>query len=1048
MLIYTLLPFSIKNTETLIYNYIKFFKLLLLNKLFILIPNSIKFNKGFINFYIKKIKFNTNNIDLKYISYKSFLNPFYQISLPVKINILNNNKFNFNFKLFKFPKIDLEGNIICNGLKKIFISKIKRDSGLYFSKLKQKNSKISRASIIFNNNLFIIDLNYKNIIISDLVNKIEINFIIFLHYLGITNFDIIKYSKYGTSIFLKNLLKFNLKEYKLFKYQHFNYLHKLKLFSFYFGKISYNYNFISNLETNKILITFKNKWNLDNKFGFQIKNIFIYLYKDLINILDYLIDLKFNKKSIVDIDNFTNKTIETLPDLILNQLSIIIEKRLVFLITNINKLNRYSNIQFINFINNKKFIFNFKEQFNINPLIQYSDQINSLSEIMHKFKWIKSNKLHIQDINLRDIKSSEIGKLCLINTSEGLNSGLIVYLPQNSLIINNEILTPFNSQNNKKIKLLNFKSISSLNQEKKKIILTKNLIRKNKYFSTLNTIILYKNYLEKSNNSNLILFSEKELFSFAENLIPFIFHNDPTRSLMGAKMQMQSLPLIYNQKALISTETEQILSRKNNNIYSLQEGIIVFVSSYKIIVRDLLNREISYYLPNYKFSNQKTLINYIPIVWVGERVNLGQLLANSQELKDNEFSIGTNCFVMYGSYKGYEFEDALIINKQLIENNIFSSLHMDCYEISLGYNLKNFSEIITSKIPKYNKFIKRNLDTFGIIKESSKVLDKDLLCGKIKFYNLTLKQESLGYFLFNLFGYKIRHIKDTSILISLGNYGRVAKIEINSIPQTIKNLNLYLKLKIFIIKQRILEIGDKLCGRHGNKGVISHIANSIDLPYTKDSISPDIITTSLGVPSRMNVGQLYETLFGLSCNYLDKRLLIKNNLNTKLGSNYLKSLLYFYLKELNFYKGISSFNSYNFGKTNFFDGKTGKKIKGSILFGISFYTKLIHMVKDKIHYRTIGPYSIVTQQPIKSRSKQGGQRFGEMEVWALEAFGAAYNLKELFTLKSDNIKGRLNLQEYLLYNFSIKNVILSESFNLIIKELKSLALNIEALILI
>nr|QEM01902.1 plastid-encoded DNA-directed RNA polymerase beta [Nephromyces sp. ex Molgula occidentalis] len=1045
-MIYSLISFSLKNTETLVYNYIKFFKIILINKIFNLLPKFIIINNFYIKFYLKNIKFNTNNNDLRLLNYTNYLiNPYYKIYLPIEIKSLTKN-FIFNFYLFQFPKINLEGNIILNGLKKIFISKIKKNTGLYFSKILKKNFNIYKASILFNNNLLNIELNKNYIYIYDLKHKIKINFIILIHYLGISNKDIIKYSRYGNSIFLKILLKNTLIEYNNFLNKKLYYLNILKKISFYFGNLFYNINFLL-YKNNKYLINIKHKLFLDNKFGFQIKDNWIYIYQDLINILDFLIDFKFNKKNLLNLDNFANKKLENLSDIILNQLNIIIEKRLKFFLQNLNKINNLSNLNFINYINNKQFIFNFKEQFNINPLIQYLDQINSLSLIMHKFKLIKSNKLNLKDLNLRDIKTSELGKLCLINTSEGFNSGLIVYLPQNMIINNNEILTPYKIQLKKNIKLFNIKLINSLKQEKIKLSLTNNFIKKNKIFYLLNSINLYKNFLEKTTLNKLIYFTETEILSLSENLIPFIFYNDPTRTLMGAKMQTQSIPLIYNQKALITTKTNQTLIRKNNNIYSLQEGIVSFVSSYKIIIRDINNREIIYYLPNYIFSNQKTIINYKPVVWVGERIYLGQIIANNQEFKDNEFTLGNNCFVLYNSYKGYEFEDALIINKKLIEENIFSSLHMKCYEISCLYNYNNFLEIISFKLPKYNKFLKRNLDNYGIIKEGSKILDNDILCGKLRFYNLTKNQESLGFFLFNLFGYKLRNIKDNSIFISLGNSGRVVKLELFSTNYSINELNIYLKLRIFIIKQRILEVGDKLWGRYGNKGVIAHIANSIDLPFTADSIIPDLITTSIGVPSRMNIGQLYETLFGLNCNYLDKRILIKNNLNYKLGTNYLKLLLYDYLKQINLYKGISNFSSYNYGKSILFDGKTGKKLKGSVLLGTSFYTKLIHMVKEKIHYRTIGPYTSLTQQPIKSRSKQGGQRFGEMEVWALEAFGASYNLKELFTLKSDNIQGRLNLQEYLLDNLSLKNSTLSESFYLIINELKSLSLNIESLIL-
>nr|QEM01843.1 plastid-encoded DNA-directed RNA polymerase beta [Nephromyces sp. ex Molgula occidentalis] len=1042
---YSLLSFSIKNTETLVSNYLTFLKITLINKLYKLVPNSINYNNIFIKFHIKDLKFNTNKYEINHLNYiNNKINPTYKVSFPIEL-FFDNKKLKFNFNLFKFPKIDSQNNLILNGLKKIFISKITRDSGLYFNLIQKNNYTVYKASLLFNNlNLINIEFKNNNFKIYNFKQKIEIDYIIFLHYLGISNKDIIKLSRYGNSIFLKNILKTSIKNYNYILKNIPFYLKHLEELAFYFESINFNIykNIFVNIVKKQYFSNFIEIEKLQNRIGSVFRNNLTYLSTDLIQILDFLIDFKFNKRNILDLDNFSNKKLENIINIFLDQTNNILEKRLTFLLNNLTRLNSTNKFNFINLINNKQNIYNFKDQFNIHPLIQYLDETNSLSKFMHKFKLIKSNNVYIKEFKLRDIRTSELGKICLINTSEGLNSGLVVYLPENIIINNSQITTPLKTN----IKTFKIKTISSIEQEKYNISLESKILRKNNKSLSLNSIIFYKNYLEKNFLNKESYFKESELFSLSQNLIPFLIHNEPTRALMGAKMQTQSLPLIYKQKPLITTNSNQILSRKNNNIYALQEGIITYVSSYKIIIRDILNREIIYYLPNFNFSNQNTLINYIPLVWPGERVFPGQLLANSQDFIDNEFSIGNNCFILYGSYLGYDFEDALIINKNLLKNHIFTSLHLNSYEISCLYEGDSYSEITTWKVPKYTTYAKRNLDKFGIIKEGSKVLEDDLILGKIRLYNLNNKLESLGKFLYVLFGHQLRNIKDTSVLISSGNAGRVAKIELFSNSNVFKDPNSYLKFKIFIIKQRILEIGDKLWGRYGNKGVIAHIADPVDLPYTEDSITPDIITTSVGVPSRMNLGQLYESLFGLNFYYLDKRILLQNNLNSKLGSNYLKTLLYNYLKQLNIYQGMSQFNSYNFGKSQLFNGKTGKMLKGTSLLGVSFYTKLIHMVKEKVHYRTIGPYSNITQQPIKSRSKKGAQRFGEMEVWALEAFGAAYNLKELFTFKSDNIKARFNLQEYLLYNLPLKSSILSESFYLILNQLKSLALNIETLI--
>nr|QEM01752.1 plastid-encoded DNA-directed RNA polymerase beta [Nephromyces sp. ex Molgula occidentalis] len=1044
-MIYSIIPFSIQD---IYYNYNSsknFITNLLPNKLKVLLPKILPINFNLnniskIKFNVNDIKFNTTKYDFTNIPFNTNLNPNYQVILPVEI-YQNLQKFKFNFILFEFPKINSKGDLILNGLQKTYILKLQKQLGLYFKKIIKKNNIIYQAYIIFKfNHIISIELiNNTEIKLYDFKYKISINLITLLNYLNIPNTFITNFSRYGNSILLNKLLnnhnlndKLNKNYYKLIK-SYFN-TPTIELTSNYIQKpenIFLNYEYINQ--------------HLHQYFGNRETFSSSYLSTDLILIIDILLDFKFKKRSIPDIDNFGMKKLNTVNDIFLNQLDFILEKRIKILLTFLTKF-KLINKKFINNINKKKYISSFKEFFNINPLIQYSDQINSLSKIMHKVKITKTTSSNIKDFNLREIRFSELGKLCLINTSEGINSGLITYLPENIYINSNfTIETPIYN-NNLTNETFNSTFLNVFNKEKNNLSFNQISLRKNKSFNKLLNVTFYKNSLNVTPIKNKdILVTKNQVFSLSENLIPFIFYNDPGRSLMGAKMQMQSIPLIYKQKAYVITGTEQLLSRKNNWIYSLQEGIITYVSSYKIIIRDLLNREIIYYLNNYNFSNQNTIINFIPSVWVGERISAGQLLAVNQDFEDNEFSIGNNLSVLYGSYLGYEFEDALIINKSLIYNNIFTSLHLTCYETSFIINNTLIPEFSSINIPKYTSFEKRNLDKFGIIKEGSKILDNDLLIAKISLIKFYSYKDSINKFLSTLFGYRLRNIVDKSIKNSIGNSGRVVKLEFVTNNNITFN-NTYLKIRIFIIKQRFLEIGDKLCGRHGNKGVISYISNNVDLPYNWNSISPDLITSPIGVPSRMNLGQLIETILGINCLFSDKRLLINSNLNYKFGANYLKTLLYNYIKESNYYNGYNT-NSYNLGKSLFFDGRTGKMLKNSILFGCSFYTKLIHMVKDKVHYRTIGPYSHLTQQPVKGRSQQGGQRFGEMEVWALEAFGSAYNLKELLSYKSDDIKGRTNLNNYLLGTQDLKSSFIPESFNLVLTELKGLALNIESLLI-
>lgn len=355
-------------------------------------------------------------------------------------------------------------------------------------------------------------------------------------------------------------------------------------------------------------------------------------------------------------------------------------------------------------------------------------------------------------------------------------------------------------------------------------------------------------------------------------------------------------------------------------------------------------------------------------------------MTSTQDIFCSEFIAGNNLLVSYGNFFGYNFEDAIVINKKLVYSQLFSSLHFKVYEIIFTlFNQQTF-EVSTINVPKKNSFCMRNLDAFGIVKEGVKILSNDILISKMHINKLKLVSLPLFNLICILFGQEIRNIKDESIIVSSGDSGRVVKIEIFSFLNNISSSSgPYLKCRIYICKQRLLSVGDKLCGRYGNKGVVAYISSSNDLPYSSTGIIPDIITDSLGIPSRMNIGQLLENLFGLSCYFYNIRLCISNMFN--LPKFYFKALIYNYLNKLkNKIGNLFLYNSYLPGQILLRDGRTGYKIIEPSFLGVSKYSKLIHMVKDKIHYRTIGPYTEIMQQPVKGRNKLGGQRFGEMEI--------------------------------------------------------------------
>nr|WPW47565.1 RNA polymerase subunit beta [Coccidia sp. AB-2023a] len=1043
----------VKNIETIYNKYEILLKIYLLKYFKTLLPNIIYNKEKTLQFKFlpEFIKFKFNKLSSEYNTLSKELNSKLQVLIPLKITHKTLNKtWSTYYNILELPKIDFNGNFILNGMKRVIVSKLVRNNGIYFKSYNKYNENVYRANIILNSfRNFSIELSSDGIFLYTNINK-KLNLIKLIHFLGLSNKEIISYSRYGNSFYIKELLLKANKDYyftskdlvELEKVKNILYLISTNLHLKYFKNKYNTFNHINNL-----------KVQLINRFGNFSNKTESILALDLISIFDFLLDLKFNKRTLNDLDHFGNKNLESLGNIISSHL----ETSLPFKLTKI--LNFLFKYKFKNIllkdlkdflIKNKLLI---KELLIVNPLIQYLEEINSVSQLMHKVKISCINPESISpsraSIDIRDVRPSQLGKLCILDTNEGSSSGLVEALAKDARITNKGIIeTPIISNKNRTsyLKYLN------IFEQENFVVSFENIIKQKKnIFNNYTTIITFEKG-EIKNNSNIsnsfYKLNPSNLLSYTENLIPFLFYNDPTRCLMGARMQTQSVPLIYRQKPYILTGFESIVASKSCNILrAYQEGIVTKVTSYKIVIRDLFNREITYYLQKYKKTNQGTLIYQTPLVWPGEKVTSGQLLIETQDISDYEFNIGNNLNILYGSHYGYEYEDALIISNKLLYKNIFTSLHFDIYETKY-YNIPlEGPEFSSLNIPKRSLYQKRHLNSLGIIKEGVKVLDGDILISKVVVTNVTLKHSTMSEIIVSLFGSKLRQTQDKSIIVPIGKSGRVVKIELFSVKNKLykKQFQSYLKLRVFVIKQRMLQIGDKLCGRHGNKGVISNIAEEIDLPYTNFYQSPDIITGPLGVPSRMNLGQLFESLFGYVCSIKNKRLIINSLLNKKLNSNYTKNYLYNYLYLLKDYTGnFKQFNPYIPGKVLLRDGRSGYRLKGSSFIGNIQYSKLIHMVKDKVHYRTIGSYNEITQQPIKGRGKGGGQRFGEMEVWALEAFGASYNLKELLNSKSDDLSSRKTLQEYILTGKDSEASSLSESFKLIIRELHGLNLNLES----
>jgi len=537
---------------------------------------------------------------------------------------------------------------------------------------------------------------------------------------------------------------------------------------------------------------------------------------------------------------------------------------------------------------------------------------------------------------------------------------------------------------------------------------------------------------------DFISISPVQVVSVAASLIPFFEHDDANRALMGSNMQRQSVPLLLPQKPIVGTGLEnQIAIDSGMTVNAKSSGIIESVTANQIIIKNVLGQKLNYKLQKYLRSNQQTCINQRPIIWKGEKVKSGQMLTDGPSISTNELALGQNVLVGYMPWQGYNFEDAILINERLVYDDIFTSIHIERYKIEID-SASELSEQTTKNIPNLNLSQLENLNDDGIVRVGTFLKPGDIMVGKV-ILNDTSEQLPESKLLRAIFGAKAKGVKDNSYRMPDGEYGRV--IETITFNRRTKLTYKFEKIYVFIAQIRKIQVGDKIAGRHGNKGIISRILARQDMPFLPDGTPIDIILNPLGVPSRMNVGQLYECLLGLAGDKLNCRFKILP-FDEMYGLEMSRILINKKLRQASIINDESwLFNPYAPGKIVLIDGRTGQEFENPITVGKAYMLKLIHLVDDKIHARATGPYSLITQQPLRGKAQQGGQRFGEMEVWALEGFGAAFTLKELLTIKSDDMEGRNETLNAIVKGQQIPKFGIPESFKVLLQELRSMGLD-------
>jgi len=757
---------------------------------------------------------------------------------------------------------------------------------------------------------------------------------------------------------------------------------------------------------------------------------------DIVASLRYLVNLYHGIGYIDDIDHLGNRRVKTVGDLLLDQFYIGLVRMERVIKERMTIQPDLSAVTPQALINIRPLVAAIKQFFGSSQLSQFMDQTNPLSEITHKRRLSALGPGGLTreraGFEVRDVHYSHYGRICPIETPEGPNIGLIGSLSIYGRINNfGFIETPYRRVENGKLtdKIV---YLTADEEDQYKIAQINLKIDKNNKVIQDDVPCRYRDdYLTVlPKEVDFIDVAPNQMASISASLIPFLEHDDANRALMGTNMQRQSVPVIKTEMPLVMTGMEQRVAQDSGTIIIAEEdGIVEKVTGNNIIIKTDNGNKKEYFLKKFHRSNQGTCINQTVIVDEGQKVSKNTPIADGPNTDQGALSLGRNVLVAYMAWEGYNFEDAIIISEKLVQKDIFTSIHISEHECD-ARDTKLGPEEITSDIPNIGENNLANLDEDGVIRIGTEVEPGDILVGKV-----TPKGETeLGpeeRLLRAIFGEKAREVRDTSLRVPHGDKGKVIDVKVFSrengdeIAPGVNKM-----VRVFIAQKRKVSEGDKISGRHGNKGVIAKILPVNDMPFLPDGTPVDVILNPLGVPSRMNVGQILEVHLG----WVAKILGI--NIITPVFNG---------AKEEDIEKALVDAGLPKDGKSVLYDGRTGLSFDQKVTIGYSYILKLIHLVDDKIHARSTGPYSLVTQQPLGGKAQFGGQRFGEMEVWALEGYGAAYNLQEMLTVKSDDVSGRIKTYESIVKGENIPVPGIPESFKVLIRELRSLCLNVKVL---
>ena len=766
---------------------------------------------------------------------------------------------------------------------------------------------------------------------------------------------------------------------------------------------------------------------------------------DMLSTLNYFYTLTQNVGSVDDIDHLGNRRIRCVGELLENQVRVgfsrmerVVRERIGLQAQEPEKVTVQS------IINARPVMAAVREFFGSSPLSQFMDQNNPLSELTHKRRLSALGPGGLTrdraGFEVRDVHYTHYGRMCPIETPEGPNIGLISYIATFARINKYGFIeTPYRpikhtyNKNGEvtESKVLDTYEYMTADVEDQFIVVQGNEpLDENDHFIRKRVNARDKDEFVEIDPSKAqyMDITPRMVVSVATSLIPFLENDDANRALMGANMQRQAVPLLTCDPPYVGTGMEYKTSTDSGAcVLAKAAGKVTYVSADRIEVLEKGGEVRVYELIKYMRSNQDTCINQTPVVSTGDKIVEGQVIADGPATKNGELSLGKNALIGFMTWEGYNYEDAVLINEKLVQNDVYTSIHIERYEVE-ARETKLGPEEITRDIPNVGEDARKDLDERGIIRIGAEVKSGDILVGKTSPKG-EREQTAEERLLHAIFGEKSREVRDTSLRVPHGSYGIVVNVE-EYTRETSSELQPGVNkvVRCYIAQKRKIQVGDKMAGRHGNKGVVSRILPQQDMPFLADGTPLDIVLNPLGVPSRMNIGQVLEVHLGFACRTLGWHIA------TPVFDGAHEDDIVEALKEA----GLPLD-----GKSKLTDGRTGEQFDQDVTVGVMYYLKLHHLVDDKMHARSTGPYSLVTQQPLGGKAQFGGQRFGEMEVWALEAYGAAYTLQEIMTYKSDDIEGRDKAYESIVKGENIISAGIPESFRVLVKELKALALNIE-----